>query len=299
MLQHAASGRSWSGPIFVGTPQLLQAFGIRASDVNPDADILTMRPGLSGVSRMQLLYSSGSGKGQGQSQQVSPGSGGHGPQDVGSNSYPCPKGQCVANPVIQEVSALPGGTSGPNTVITEHAIHTLGLQTGVDGWLIRAPHPPTAAQITDARLTAAASGMTIETKSSTPSSAEILDWATVFGIALALGILAMSLGLIRSETAGDLRTLAATGAGSGTRRMVTAATAFALALAGAVIGTIAAYVAAIGYAFDNPLDGLSELTNIPVTNLLIILIGMPTIAGVVGMLLAGREPSGVAHQPME
>jgi putative ABC transport system permease protein len=193
---------------------------------------------------------------------------------------------------------LPSGTSGPNTVITERAVHTLDLQTSVDGWLIQAPHPPTAAQITDARLTAAAAGMTIETKSSAPSSAEILDWATVFGIGLALGILAMSLGLIRSETAGDLRTLTATGASSGTRRLVTAATAFALALAGAVIGTVAAYVAAIGWAFDNPLDGLSELANIPVSNLLIIGIGMPTVAGLAGLLLAGREPPGVAQQPL-
>ena len=71
--------------------------------------------------------------------------------------------------VIQQVGALPSGTSGPNTVITEHAIRTLGLQTGPSGWLIQAPHPPTAAQITDARLTAGAAGMTIETKSSTPS----------------------------------------------------------------------------------------------------------------------------------
>ena len=61
----------------------------------------------------------------------------------------------MANPVIQEVSALPGGTSAPNTVLTEHAIHMLGLHTGTAGWLIQAPHPPTAAQITDARLTAA------------------------------------------------------------------------------------------------------------------------------------------------
>jgi putative ABC transport system permease protein len=275
----------------VATPQLLAAFGIKASDVNPDADILTMRPGLSGVSRMQLLYGN---SGQGQGGQVNPGNG-----PGGATSYPCPKATCLANPVIQEVGGLPSGTSAPNTVITEHAIHTLGLTTGVSGWLIQAPHPPTAAQITNARLTAAAAGMTIETKSSTPSSAEILDLATVFGLAIALGILAMSIGLIRSETARDLRTLTATGAGSTTRRMVTAATAFALALAGAVLGTIAAYVAAIGYAFDNPLDGLSELTNIPVSNLLIILIGMPTVAGVVGMLLAGREPSGVAHQPLD
>ncbi len=291
-LQHAAAGRSWSGPIYVATPQLLQAFGIKASDVNPDADFLTARPGLSGISQMQLVYGGYNGPG-------GPGGGGHGPQDVGSNSYPCPKGQCVANPVIQEVGALPSGTSAPNTVITEHAIHTLGLQTSTAGWLIQTPNPPTATQITDARLTASAAGMTIETKNSAPSSAEILDYATAFGIALALGILAMSIGLIRSESARDLRTLTATGASSFTRRELTAATAFALALSGAVLGTVAAYVAAIGYAWANPLDGLSELSNVPTRQLLFILVGMPVVAAVVGWLMAGREPSAISRQPLE
>jgi putative ABC transport system permease protein len=285
-LQHAAAGRSWSGPVYVATPQLLAAFGIKASDVNPDADILTTRPGLSGLSQMQLLYGA-------------PKFGPAGPGGNGPASYPCPRGQCVANPVIQQVGALPAGTSAPNTVITEHAIHTLGLHTSASGWLIQAPHPPTAAQITDARLTASAAGMTIETKSSTPSSAEILNYATAFGIALALGILAMTIGLIRSETAGDLRTLAATGASSFTRRELTAATAFALALGGAVLGTVAAYVAAIGYAWDNPLDGLSELSNVPAQQLLFLVVGMPVIAAVVGWLLAGREPSVISRQPLE
>jgi putative ABC transport system permease protein len=236
---------------------------------------------------MQLIYG---GNGQG---------GGHGPQDVGPDSFPCPKGSCLANPVIQPVGALPSGTSAPNTVITEHAIHTLGLPVSAAGWLVQAPHNPTAAQITDARLTAAAAGMTIETKSSTPSSAEILDYATVFGIVLALGILAMTIGLIRSETARDLRTLTATGASSMTRRELTAATAFALALGGAVLGTLAAYVAAIGYSWANPLDGLSGLSSVPAANLLIILIGMPTVAAVVGWLMAGREPPVISRQPLE
>jgi putative ABC transport system permease protein len=289
-LQHAAAGRSWSGPVYVATPQLLRAFGITASDVNSGADILTMRPGLSGLSQMQLLYGdTATGPGNGPS--------GNGPG--GQNSYPCPKGACLASPVIQQVNALPSGTSAPNTVITEHAIHALGLHASVSGWLIQTPHPPTAAQITNARLTAAAAGMTIETKSSAPSSAEILNWATAFGIALALGILAMSIGLIRSETARDLRTLTATGASGLTRRELTAATAFALALGGAVLGTVAAYVAAIGYASDNSLDGLSELSNVPTMNLLTIVIGMPVIAAVVGWLLAGREPAAISRQPLE
>jgi putative ABC transport system permease protein len=296
-LQHAAAGRSWSGPVYVATPQLLAAFGITASEVNPDADVLTMRPGLSGLSKMQLLYAD-----PGQGRHISPngpGGGGHGPQDVGSDSYPCPKDQCLANPVIQQVNALPSGTSGPNTVVTEHAIHALGLHVSASGWLIQAPHPPTAVQITDARLTAGAAGMTIETKSSTPTSAEILNYATAFGIALALGILAMTIGLIRSETARDLRTLTATGAGSFTRRELTAATAFALALGGAVLGTVAAYVAAVGYAWDNPLDGLSGLSSVPARQLLIIGVGMPVVAAVVGWLLAGREPSVISRQPLE
>ena len=284
-LQHAeASGRQWSGTIYVATPQLLAAFGISPSQVEPDADILTMRPGLAGVSRMQLLHGDKGG----------PVGGGSSGQPV---SFPCPASSCLANPVIQEVSGLPSGTSAPNTVVTEHAVQQFGLQTAADGWLLQLPHPPTAAQIRNARQTAAAAGMSVETRSSTPTSSEITGWATVFGLALALGILAMTVGLIRSETASDLRTLTAAGASAWTRRTLTAATAWALAQAGAILGVLAAYVGAIGYAWDNPLDGLSELSNIPLANLLVLLIGMPVAAAAIGWLLAGREPDGLGRQP--
>jgi putative ABC transport system permease protein len=270
-LEHAAPGRQWSGPVYVATPQLLAAFGIKASQVDPNADILTMRPGLSGLSKMQL---------------------------IAGNSCP---GECLAPPVIQEVGALPAGTSAPNTVITEHAIKELGLQKSVSvtGYLIQAPHGLTAAQISSAKLTAAAKGMTIETRSSVPSVAEILNWATVFGTVLALGILAMTIGLIRSETSSDLRTLTATGAGSATRRTITAVTAGALALAGAVLGTAGAYIGAIAYSWDNKLDGLGSLLNVPVSNLLTILVGMPLVATVAAWLLAGREPAAIARQPID
>ncbi len=296
-LQHAAPGRSWSGPVYVATPSLLQAFGIKASQVDPTADILTMRPGLSGISKMQLTYGNGGGHSV-----VGPG---HGPgaqaprTGTGTNAYPCPTSYCLANPVIQEVSALPSGTSAPNTVITEHAVHQFGLHPITSGWLIQTPNPPTAAQISSARLTAAAAGLNIETKSSAASPAEIINWATVFGILLALGILAMTVGLIRSETASDLRTLAATGASSSTRRTLTAATAGALALLGAVLGTVAGYVAAIAYSSGSKLDGLSSLSSVPAKNLLIIGVGMPLIAVAAGWLLAGREPAAIAHQPIE
>ena len=291
-LTHAAPGRSWSGSIYVATPQLLKAFGISQSEVNPDADILTMRPGLSTMSLMQLNYgNNGGGGGNG------PGGG-----PGGNNQWPCPQGSCLANPPIQQVSQLPSGTSAPNTVITEHAITTLHLQRSIQtaGWLITVPNGLTAAQITTAQhLAAGASGMSVETRNSVPSLAQIIDAATLFGIVLALGILGMSVGLVRSEASRDLRTLTATGASGITRRTITAATAGALALTGAVVGIIGGYLAAIGFFRSNSLDGLSSLTSIPVTNLLVILVGMPIAATVLGWLLGGRDPAGIARQPLE
>jgi putative ABC transport system permease protein len=292
-LNHNGAGRQWSGPLYVATPQLLHAFGITSSDYSPTADILSMRPGLSGLSGMQLNY--GNAKG--------PGPSGPGP---GQNptSFPCPRGSCVSNPSIQEVSALPSGTSAPNTVITEHAIRTLHLQTGpgsIAGWLIQTPNALTSAQIHNAQVAAATANMSVEKRSSIPTSATIVNWATVFGIVLALAILAMSVGLIRSETASDLRTLAATGASGRTRRNITAATAGALGFTGAVLGTLGGYVATAGWFRTNSLNGgvTAIFTTVPVTNLLIILIGMPLVAAIGGWIFAGRQPRDLGHQPLE
>jgi putative ABC transport system permease protein len=291
-LTHAAGGRSWSGPIYVATPQLLKAFGISQSEINPDADILTMRPGLSSMSLMQLTYGGNGGGG---------GPGGVGPGGSLATQWPCPRGSCIANPPIQEISQLPSGTSAPNTVVTEHAITTLHLGTvGIAGWLITVPNGLTAAQITTAQqLAAGTAGMSVETRNSIPSLAQIIDAATIFGIVLALGILGMSVGLVRSEARRDLRTLTATGASGLTRRTITAATAGTLGFTGAVIGIIGGYLAAIGFFRSNSLDGLSSLSSIPVTNLLLILVGMPLAATVLGWLLAGRDPASITRQPLE
>jgi putative ABC transport system permease protein len=245
-----------------------------------------MRPGLSTTSLMQLTYGNSGPQGNGPS----------------GNGWPCPASSCLANPPIQEFSQLPSGTSAPNTVVTEHAITALHLQSSVQtaGWLITVPHGLTPAQITTAQqLAAGASGMSVETRNSIPSLAQIIDVATIFGIVLALGILGMSVGLVRSEAARDLRTLAATGASGITRRTITATTAGALAFTGAVVGIIGGYLAAIGFFRSNSLDGLSSLTSIPVTNLLVILVGMPLVATILGWLLAGRNPAGMGRQPLQ
>jgi putative ABC transport system permease protein len=278
ILQRAASGRNWSGAIYVATPQLLRAFGIRASTVNPDADVLTWRPGIAGLSQMQLTWGNGGG------------------------GSPCPKSSCIWDPKIQYVASLPSGTSAPNTVFTPHAIRMLHLQTSLAGWFIVTNHPPTAAQTRNARLIAAeVSGMSIETKSSAPPGYEVIDLATVFGIVLALAILAMSIGLIRSETAGELRTLAATGASGWTRRTITAATAGALGFFGAVLGTFAAYLGLVANVRSNTLNGGESalMSTVPVNNLLEILVAMPIAAAIVAWLLAGREPAVITRQAIE
>jgi putative ABC transport system permease protein len=284
-LNHAANGRNWSGQIYVATPQLLSLFGISQSQVNPDADFLTMRPGLSTMSMMQFLNTPKDGP-------AAPGQG---------NQWPCPAGSCIANPSIQEVSQLPSGTSAPNTVVTEHGLRALDLQSSVspEGWFIQVPNALTAAQIRNAQQVAAASGMSVETRNSIPSLATVVNDATVFGIVLALAILGMSVGLVRSEAARDLRTLTATGASGTTRCILVATTAGALGFTGALMGIAGGYLAAIGFASSNSLDTLSELGSIPVGNLLLILIGMPLIAAVVSWLVTLREPPGIARQPLE
>ena len=115
------------------------------------------------------------------------------------------------------------------------------------------------------------------------------------GLLLALGILAMTVGLIRGEAAGDLRTLTATGATGGTRRTLTAATSGALALLGVLLGTAGAYLALLaGYQ-----DDLAALGRVPVAHLAVTVVALPVTAAAVGWLLAGREPSAMARQPLE
>ena len=300
----SGSGRQWDGQIYVATPALLRAYGINPSSVPSNVDVLSSRPGLSG-SGVQLTYGGGGGKvggqlvGPGSGNPGGPGGGGPGP----GNTNTCSSHGCIAHPVVLEESKLPTGTDAPNTLITESVLHRLHLagQSSLDGWIIQAKSPITSAQITNAQAVSATNNLSIESKNDAPTSHEIVNWATVFAIALALGILGMSIGLIRSETASELRTLAATGASSRTRRTLTAVTAGGLAFLGALLGTVAAYVGLAGWFHSNALEGgLSDIIDhIPWSNLFLIVIAMPVVAAAVGWVLAGRDPTGISSRPME
>jgi putative ABC transport system permease protein len=282
-LQNSSGTKSFNPPIDVATPQLLQALGIRGSQVQPGADIVTSLPGLAGASGIELKWC----------KRLVP---------IGGGNFSCTENGVLGNPVIQGLSALPAGVHAPNTLITERAVHALGLSPSIStyAWFARSAGPLTAAEIHNAQAIAAPADLSIETRNAQPTSSEVINWATVFGIGLALCILAMSVGLIRSETAGDLRTLAAAGASSYTRRTITAATAGALGLLGAILGTLAGYTGVIGWLRANSLHGgLSSLGNVPVANLLAIVLGLPLLAAAIGWLLAGRQPPALSRQPIE
>ncbi|HUN34434.1 MAG TPA: FtsX-like permease family protein [Trebonia sp.] len=284
----AAHGvQNFTGAVYVATPQLLATYGIKASQIAGGTDILTMRPGLAGEPHMEMLWDTGSVS-DASVPPPNPGSAG-GPPCTLSN-------HCLASPAIQTISSLPSGTSAPNTVITEYAVSKYHMQAQLSGWLIQAPGPLTAAQLRAVRQFGNANEVQVLTATYNPSLADFTDGATTLGIVIALSVLAMSVGLVRSETAPDLRTLTATGASGATRRVITAATAAALGLLGATLGMAGAVITGMAWLHSGP---ATTAGGVPPGDFVILLIGLPAVAAAGGWLFAGREPPAVARQPLE
>jgi putative ABC transport system permease protein len=183
----------------------------------------------------------------------------------------------------------------PPSFVTLEGLRRLGWEPIPAGWLVESSRPLTGEQIAGARQVAADAGLTIEVEREETADARIMGIATAAGAVLALAILAMTVGLIRSESAGDLRTLTATGATSGIRRTLTAATAGALALLGALLGVAGAYVVLAALYHDD----LGYLSDVPVLYLGLAVMGVPLAAAAAGWLLAGREPPAIARSAIE
>jgi putative ABC transport system permease protein len=250
--------------LYVGTPELLRYLGLAGTTVSPDTEVLTSHGGtlvIVGVDREE-------------SRQAGPAK--------------------LAPAKIQPITTA-AFTSSPNSLITPEAVRRNRLAAVPMGWLVASGRHITDADVTKARDAAAANGLTLEARRGQGGLATTRSGATAAGVLLALGILAMTVGLIRGEAAGDLRTLTATGATSNLRRALTATTAGALALIGAVLGIAGAYVALTA----SYLDRLSRLTsNVPIRQLSVTAVGLPLFAIAAGWLLAGREPPAVARQPL-
>jgi putative ABC transport system permease protein len=183
----------------------------------------------------------------------------------------------------------------PATFITLDGLRRHGWKQMPSGWLIETSRPLTSDQIAAARDFAANSGLTIETQRRSNSNTTLIAIATAAGALLALAILAMTVGLIRSESAGDVRTLTATGATSRIRRTLTAATAGGLALLGALLGVAGAYLMLAATYYDK----LDHLGRIPVLYLGVMVVGIPVAAAAAGWLLAGRQPQAIARPAIE
>ena len=254
----AAAGRGGtysSIPLHVATPAVLRYLGISPATISPATDFLTARAG-------QLVVST--------------------PSTFATLTR------------VQRIQA-PSYSSQPASLMTlggQHRRHWTQIQSG---WLVQSGKPLTAAQLAAARDVAAQAGLIIEARTSQASLATISAAATAAGALLALGVLAMTVALIRTEAAGDLRTLTAAGATSTTRRTLTAATAGGLALLGALLGTAGAYLALAAAH----LSDLSTLNQVPLLYLAITVAGVPVAAALTGWTLAGRKPPSIARRVLE
>jgi putative ABC transport system permease protein len=170
-----------------------------------------------------------------------------------------------------------------------------GWDSARAAWLVEAATPITDDQFAESREAAAAAGITVERRNEQADLATLRTGATAVGILLALGILATTVGLIRSESAGDLRILTATGAGSRIRRRLTAATAGGLAAMGALLGVGGAYLAFLAFHLEDP----GALLPVPVAHVALLVLGVPALAAGAGWVLAGKQPDSIARHPID
>jgi putative ABC transport system permease protein len=242
-------------PLYVATPAVLRYLRISPATITPATDFLTAKAG-------QLVVTT--------------------PSTFATVTH------------VQRIQA-PSYTSQPTSLMTLGGLHRRGWTQIQSGWLVQSDKPLTAAQLAAARDVAAKAGLIIEARNSQASLATISAAATAAGALLALGVLAMTVALMRTEATGDLRTLTAAGATSTTRRTLTAATAGGLALLGALIGSAGAYLAlAAGHLSD-----LSTLSRVPLLYLAITVLGVPVAAALTGWILAGRKPQSIARRVLE
>ena len=258
------AGEGWADVslLYVATPELLDHYGMELDAIDPGTEFLTVET-----------------------------------VELGILGVPPPPGtdRSDTEMVTTTGTLTPSYSSLPGSFITLQGLQRRGWEVAASGqWLVETNEPLTSEQLAAAREVAASAGLAIESRDHQTGLRTLRSGATAVGMVLALGILAMTVGLIRSEAAGDVRTLTATGASSATRRTLTAATVGGLAVLGVALGTVGAYVAlAAGFG------DLADLTPVPLAHLAVIAAGTPLVAAAAGWLLAGREPTAIARQPIE
>ncbi len=268
LTRRSENGKTYTSQsqLYVATPAVLRYLGIDPKTIDPRTDFLVDRS----IAANELTI----------------------PSMTSRREFP------VTNVQKIEVGRhLFGADSGryPANFITLNGLRRHGWKQIPAGWLVESSRPLTSDQIANARDAAAKAALTIEVRRKKNPPTEVMAIATAAGALLALAILAMTVGLIRGESTGDLRTLTAAGATSGIRRTLTATTAGALALLGALLGVAGAYIALASTYHDD----LGYLSDVPVLYLALAVVGVPLCAAAAGWLLAGREPPAIARPVIE
>jgi putative ABC transport system permease protein len=243
-----------SANLYVATPELLRYYGLGPAAIGPGTEVLTPH-------RADDLSFFG-----------------------GGDETRAAKTAPLRRPAYQSL---------PDGLLTPEALRRHGLTAVRVGWLIETDRSLTTAQLAAARDLALDNGLVVESRDTGPPRAQIRGAATAAGGVLALGVLAMTVGLIRGEGRRDLRILTATGATRRIRRTLAATTALGLAVLGAILGVAVAYLAAAAILDED----IGLLKRVPVIELAVILVGVPLVAAAAGWLLSGREPRSLTREP--
>lgn len=245
------------GPLFVATPELLRHYGVDPAGLDPRTEILTIREGEVGLRHL------------------------------------------IDEELVREVERLdvPPYTMAPTSLITPAAVARRGWTGAFAGFLVESRSPLTSAEVGRALATAGGSELLVMARDVTGLAELRSARSGVVAVAglVALCVLALSVGLIRGESAADLRTLAATGATGRTRRTITAATVGTLAGLGVLLGVAGAYLGVAAVNFGD----FEVLLPIPAGQLLALGVGLPAVATAGAWLLAGREPPVIARRVLE
>jgi putative ABC transport system permease protein len=245
------------GPLFVATPEVLALYGLTPGELDAGTEVLTVRPG-----------------------------------DVGLRLG-------IGEETIAGVQRLdtPAYREAPTSLITQEAVARRGWVPAFAGWLVDTGRPLTSSQIARVLGNAGNAGLQVVVR----DGVNVADLRTLrtggiaVGGVVALAVLTLTVGLIRSQADADLRTLAATGATSAIRRALTAATAGGLAALGVALGTVGAYLGlAAGFLGD-----LADLSPPPVLELAVVVFGVPLLAAAGGWLLAGRRSPALSRRAAE
>ncbi|MFC0533965.1 FtsX-like permease family protein [Phytohabitans kaempferiae] len=245
----------------VATPELLRYYRADPASIDQLTDVLTTHPG----SDLLLISESGGT----------------------ARSFPEATTERLPTPQFESL---------PTTFLTPAALQRNNWKPVRSGWLVESSQPLTDEQLTGARKFALDAGLVVEDRDKLDGLLALRTSATTAGALLALAVLAMTVGLIRAEATGDLRTLTATGATNRVRRTLTSATAGGLALLGGILGIGAAYTVILA---GSSRDQFNELARVPVVDLLVIAVGVPMVATALGWLLAGREPRSLVRVRLE